>query len=188
MNVSESVFTDFVRRHLANEVDLAADQEAYVVFHEWVKKCLRKQRLLEQTPSFLGYAGPSWRVSEVLEELVNDCLMEAIFGRLESIRPYLERGDRIEGIVRRNALNFIRDCHRKNGGPGYRIFKNCQSAIMGLVVEGVLSTSVDKGIDNETLISTVHEGERETLDTLREKLDVWSCVVVRYIVDVIVKC
>ena len=164
MIMDENIFTKHVRAILAEKPD-ANDQildhlERSLVGH------LKKSRLWNAPPSYLGYDGETWNQSDALGDLAQDCYLYCILKPLNTIAQHLKFSNSIDGWVHWKIKHFLKDRQRKGNAIGMRVFANVAAASEALIDAKKVETKDSDKITGETTLLVVGKRRPNSLDEL----------------------
>ena len=136
-------FTDYVRA--SAELGAPADGPVLEGLLSRLRATLRKELvargLWSSSPGRLGIHGyESWSGdrARAVDELVSDCLCEAILYRLPTFEPFLKIQENVEGLVLRAVRNFLYDRQRGNDPLGGRAFEFVRDVVRQAIETGRL--------------------------------------------------
>ena len=156
------IFTQYVR-DLQNGSDPSVD--VLDALKKGLRRRMRQRGLMELAPRYLGCEDvASW--DDAWEDLVQDCYLWAIIGRMKSLKGLMKKGNNIDGAVVQNIGFFLFGRQKKHDPAGYRLFKNITVAICDLREEGQVAVTLlgKKGkILGKTIVREISSVNKELI-------------------------
>lgn len=140
---------------------------------------MRQKNLLSAPPEFLGYpAVANWSVPDAFEDIVVDCYIFAIAQRITALQNQLRIKPNVDGLISRNAANFLLERQRKHDPIGYAVFGNVRGAAQDVAAaEEIGLENLDRGkLCSQSILRLggSPSAAPATRDQIRARLDVAS--------------
>ena len=122
---------------------------------------LRKKRLDNKPPRFLGYEGESWLEGEGFSDLLWDCYAHVFCLKIGSLRENLLNQENIDGFVRLHVKNFLTDQQKQAGRSDVnKVVRITRECIEMLHENGDISYEADKSKPRNTTLVIVSDSGR----------------------------